>query len=218
MKILKISIGAVLAIAIAGCAWFGKDPKPPTVFEQTIYDIATNLVPKVAFQTQTVLVPIEVLVYKTNEVGVIVQHTNVVTIPTYELVTVTNQVEAYTLTPKQSSKDDAAALGGISNMVVPGSGGLITGIGLALLAAWGRIRSSKNTGAVLAQNIEGIREFVKSLPDGAKYDSAIVDFLQSHQLEQDVALQVIELLKRRVSNKEALNAAEEIKNGVEALK
>lgn len=218
MKTLKWFLGLFIVLTIAGCAWFGKDPKPPTAFEQTVYDIATNVAPRIAYVTNTVTLTNHVFEFRTNEVGVIVIRTNDVLVPKYEIVTITNQVETYTWTPKESSKADAVAVGGISNMIAPGSGGLVAGIALALLGAWGKVRSSKNTGAVLAQNIEGIREFVKSLPDGAKYDSAIVDFMQSHQLEEDVAFQVIDLLKKRVSNKEALNAAEEIKNGVAALK
>lgn len=218
MKTSKLSLSLLAALILSGCAWFGQDPKPPTTFEQTVYDIATNLVPRVAYRTNIVTITNQVAEFKTNEIGLIVVHTNVVTIPKYEILTITNQVESYTLVPKEAAKADAVAVGGIANMIVPGSGGIVTGVVLALLGAWGRIRSSKKTGAVLAQNIEGIREFIKSLPEGAKYDSAIVDFLQSHQLEQDVALQVIDLLQRRVSNKEAVNAAEEIKNGVAALK
>jgi hypothetical protein len=71
---------------------------------------------------------------------------------------------------------------------------------------------------VLAQNIESIREFVKTLPDGDKYDQAIVEFIQDNQREAGTLDAVVRLLERHVSHPQAVASVAEIKALLESLK
>lgn len=89
---------------------------------------------------------------------------------------------------------------------------------LGLLSAWGKLRSYKKTGGVLAQNIEAIRELVKTMPDGQKYDAAIVQYLEKHQMEAGAANKVLAILEQYVDNDKARGVAVELRNAIAALK
>lgn len=196
---------------------FGTNPSPPSRFEAGIFDVVTNRVTQVVTNNVSITNFVAQVVTVTNEVGVI--RTNVVlsteVIPQY--VTVTNIHEQYTFTPKQVVSDTAQTAGNIGNLIVPGSGGLIAGIIAGLAAAWARLRSAKQTGAVLAQNIETLRVFLKTLPNGAKYDSVLTQFMQANQAESGVLNQVLTILQNNVSNSDAQNAVREIQNALAEL-
>ena len=90
---------------------------------------------------------------------------------------------------------------------------------LALLGAWGHLRSYKagNTASAIAQEVETLREFIQALPNGTKYDTAITSWLQNHQMETGVAQQVVGILANSVSNPDAKVAANEIANTLASL-
>lgn len=127
---------------------------------------------------------------------------------------VTNFKPVYTYSPGPVVKDVQTGLG-----LIPGYGGLAgTAVGV-IAALWGWVRSSKNykTGANLAQSIETIREFVKQLPNGATYDSALTTWLQQHQADTGTVSDVLNLLSNDVSNPDAQIAAQQIREAIMAL-
>jgi hypothetical protein len=200
---------AFVAIAafIVGCKQFGENPSAPSRFEQVIFNVHTNLVDKIVLHTNEVVVEVPEIVKTTNVQNEVVWETNKVKVTTTEVTTETNKVPAYTLTPKDSVQSGIAAGSAVANGVVPGVGGLVGGILAGVYAMWGRLRSAKvkaddatETGGVLAQNIETIREFVKTLPQGEKYDTIIKTYLQQHQMEAGVGSDVLDLLKNYVNN------------------
>jgi UDP-N-acetylmuramyl tripeptide synthase len=102
------------------------------------------------------------------------------------------------------------------NLFAPGIGtiassGLLLVLGIfAHLRGVGNTAAANNTSATLAQEIEALREFIQTLPSGAKYDTAITAWLQQHQLQAGVATQVLGLLGNEVSNPDAKAAVTEI--------
>lgn len=183
-----IAIGTII-ILLAGCA-----TKPPTQFEQRMFNIETNIIPVLVVRTNVVIV--------TNLVGVTEFQTNIVT------TVKTN--ESYVYKPGAGAQEIAQTGGAIGNFF--GAGGVVsTGI-MGLFSIWGYLRSKKNyvTAANLAQTVETVREFVKALPNGAAYDTALVQFMQTHQAESGVLNQVLALLQREVSNPDAKIAADHI--------
>lgn len=210
---------ATIAITAVGCSLIGANPSAPNAAERYLFDIQTNLVAKTLFQTNVVDVTNHVVVFSTNEVGQIVTRTNEVVEKKYDLVTVTNMIEQYVLKDKPSTQAGVQAGGAMLNVVAPGAGGLFVGIAGAVLAAWRRLRSAKESGTVLAQNIEAIREFIKAaVPNGAQYDDAIVRFISEHQKEAGVAEFVVDLVKNRISNKDARASVSEIQGLLESFK
>jgi len=222
----KISAGAfflclpimLIGLLFAGCKLMGQNPSAPSKFEESLFTVQTNHAPKIVLQTNVIEVTKEVVLFKTNEVGQIVNYTNIYTVPKFDLITVTQQVETYTLAPRESSREAATMIGGVVNTFAPGIGTVVSGVLLGLLGGWAKVRSVKRTGGVLAQNIEAIREFVKTLPDGEKYDGVIVQYLEKHQHEAGAADSVLKLLENYVDNTQAKGAATELKNALASLK
>jgi hypothetical protein len=213
MKTLKITLGiASIALFVAGCSLIGANPKPPTKFEEGVFDIKTNVVTEVRTVTNHVQVPVEV--FHTNEVGVNVTNTIPQVVPQY--ITVTNHTEQYLYTPKQIVTDTATTAGTIGNIVAPGIGGIVTGILGGVIAMWGKLRSTKQVGTTLAQNIQTIREFLKTIPNGDKYDTLITQFMQKHQAEQGVLQQVVGILGE-IDRSDAKVAAQELQASLTAL-
>jgi len=217
----------LLSLFFAGCA-----TRPPTSAEQGFFNIQTNYVPVVqiktnvfdVFQTNTVVVtqtnvisspnlpaPIFQVVYKTNEAIMITQQTNTVTI--------TNQLAAgYVYTPGPGAKVIQEVGTGVGNIF--GVGGIVgTALG-ALFSLWGYVRSKKSllTATNLAQTIETIREFVKSLPNGSTYDNELINWMTTNQANAGVLQDVLKLLENQVSNPDAKEGAAHIASIIEALK
>lgn len=200
-----------------GCA-----SRPPTVLERRYFDIQTNVVPVV--QVQTNIVPITLLqtntITVTNVQGVLEVRTNIVLIPAYQTntITVTNRQESYVYTPGAGASEIQQVGGAIGSLF--GVGGIVsTAIG-AFFSLWGYGRSKKNyvTAANVAQTVEVLREFIKSLPDGSAYDTALVQWMQAHQAEAGVMNQVIDILQRDVNNPDAIVAAQQVRNTINALR
>lgn len=186
---MKSFIALTPVLLILGCSAVGRNPSPPTKLEQGIFNVQTNYVTEVS----TNVAP-QVVAGVTNWV------TNVVSqvMPQY----------TYTLGPGgQAIKDTGSAIGNLF-----GVGGLVS-TGLAgLLGIWAKLRSSKNydTAANTAQIVETLRQFIKGLPNGAAYDTALTQFMMQHQSEAGVLAQVTQILAAEVSNPDAKVAAAEI--------
>lgn len=213
-----IITASILSILITGCALFGANPKGPSKFEQAIFQTVTNVVEREVVVLKTNTVSEVFFHWKTNEVGIIVPHTNEILIQKYELLTVTQKVEQYTMMPSTNTVANVGAAGAIANTFAPGAGTIFGGILLGALSAWAKMRSAKNAAPVLAQNIETIREFIKTLPDGAKYDKALTDWMASNQQEVGSADAILKILNSYVNNAEAKGTVAEIQAALAALK
>jgi len=207
---------AILALCLAGCGTFGSSPSAPTPLEKTVFTTITNY--------QVVVKNVVIPVYQTNNAYQLVTITNTVgqVVPMYVTNTLiqtawqTNAVLATnaTYTLSTSPGTVAAVQGGaaIVNAFAPGIGTIASGIILALFGGWSYLRGSKqgDTSAALAQEVETLRGVLQSLPNGAKYDTVITSWLQSHQVEAGVATQVLKLLKDNVSSPDAKSAVQGI--------
>jgi len=214
-----ITLGAALAasvVLISGCI-----TAPPTRFESGLFDITTNKV--VTVETNYHVIP----VYQTNLVKRTVTETNYVNSePVVNIITLTNEQrvvtwvtnavtqsvtnDAYVYKPGAGAQEITNTASAVGNLF--GVGGLVSsGMGI-LWGIWASMRSSKRyaTAANTAQIVEGMREFIKQLPNGEAYDLALVQWMQAHQAEAGVTQQVIELLKKNVSNPDAKMAAEQV--------
>jgi len=221
-----IAVAGLVAILLPGCI-----TGPPTERESRYYNTETNFTPFVTVKTNVfeVYQTNTVVVTKTNEVVMpgapapifqVVHLTNEIVNVSYETnrVSVTNQVEGYVLTPGPGAKAVAETAGAVGNLF--GVGGITSTVVMSLFSLWGYARSKKSllTAANLAQSVETIREFVKALPNGAQYDNELVNWLTQHQAESGVLNNVLDLLKKEVSNDDAKNAAQHIQTILEALK
>lgn len=194
----------------------------PTKFEEAVFEVKTNYASSDVVITNYVvkIQTLDLVTVTTNQVNEVITKTNLVQveIPVPVLVHTNIQIPQYTYTTSSNTVDTVKTVGSVVNTFAPGVGELVGGVLLGLFAMWGKLRSSKNTGVTLAQNIEAIREFVKTLPDGAKYDQVIVEYLQKHQNEMGAAKSVLALLEKYVSNTEAKGTVQELKNALETLK
>ena len=210
------------AIILAGCSTTGS---PPTAFEQKFFDVKTNVLEITVLKTN--IVPIttyttnEITITVTNKHGVTEYQTNLVLVPKVVLQEViqpfTNRVPYYDWTPSTNANQIAQTGGAIGGLF--GYGGLISTGLLGIFGIWAKMRSSRNyaTAANMAQTIETIRSFVQSLPRGAEYDAALVQWMQAHQAEAGVLDQVLEILKNDVSNPDARFAAQQLDAALHAL-
>lgn len=223
MKI-KICLAALVGLAIAliaGCA-----SKPPSAFEQRYFNITTNP-PVLAVVTNYV----PVTLYKTNEVvqtvtnlqNVVEFRTNLIPVAVgtnVQAVTslVTNEPETYNLKPKPEAIQPIQTVGGLIGNLF-GAGGLVTTAIGAAFSLWGFMRSKKTyaTATDLAQIIETVRSFVRQLPNGANYDSALVNFMVQHQAEAGTINQVATIVANEVNTSDAQVAAEHIRQGLASL-
>lgn len=195
----------------------------PTRLETKLFDIQTNYVDAVILRTNVIWTTNTFTVTKTvtneNNVVVPVFVTNAIPVPLYSVTTITQQVPTYVFsqgTNAQGVKDTAAAIG---NIAMPGVGGPIAG-GVAglILAGWQWFRNRKSTAAAASgvQAVEVARNLVKSLPNGATYDAAYVQWLQRHQVELGVLPQVLDLMKTTLDTNSTRQTTDQIKAAVAA--
>lgn len=204
------SLLTLLLIAGIGCAGMFSGKKAPNAFEQRHFETTTNYIDEIASKA--------VEIKATNSIpqadGTVVESITAETVTVFE----TNSIPVYTLAAKAESVEDAQVIGSIANLVAPGSGPLVGGLLAGMLGLWARLRSHKKTGTVLAQNIQGIRAFIKSsVPEGTKYDAALTEWMSDKQTETGTVNAVLSILQRHVNNKDARAAALEMENLLKAL-
>ena len=206
----------VAMLAIHGCA-----SRPPTQFEQGIFDIRTNVVPVVEVRTN--IVPVTIVqtnvVTVTNVTGVAEFKTNLIPVFLYQtnVVTTTNLSESYLYTPGAGAANVRQVGTEVGNVF--GVGGMVgTALG-ALFSLWGYMRSRKSlvTAANIAQTVETMREFIKSLPNGQQYDNELVNWMTTNQANAGVLQNVITLIQQQVSNRDAQDAAAHIQDIIKGL-
>jgi hypothetical protein len=93
-------------------------------------------------------------------------------------------------------------------------------LGITLLAGlYGYLRSYKNgqTGNALSQEMETVLEFIKALPNGATYATALTNFMAAHQSDAGVVSQVGNILANDISNPDAKVAAQQVIDAINAL-
>lgn len=215
-RLIIIAGSLLLTVAVvAGCKAIGDNPTPPTALESKLFDIVTNQVPQIVTKTNTVNVTNVVELPSTN--GAVIQQTNIVT--QTNVVTQTNQVSEYQYTPKPVINGTIQSVGAASGPFTAGWGTIIAG-GLSLLyGAWAHLRSTKtgNTALVLTQQIEAIRDFILTLPNGTKIDTAVTQFMQQHQTEAGVAQEVLKLIKDNTSDPTAVGLAAQLQAAINDL-
>lgn len=226
-RLLAIPFFLGLPLIIASCGTFGSNPSAPSATEQQFFNTVTNYVqvPVIVLQTNltTVTLTNTVTILQTNSLGQIGIVTQQVAVPIIvpQILTVTNYATQtnYTLTPNTTTTSIATTAGSVANLVVPGGGGIVT-LGITLLAGiYGYLRSYKNgkTGNALSQEMETVLEFIKALPNGDTYKTALTDFLAKHQADVGVVSQVTSILANDVSNPDAKVAAEQVVQAINAL-
>lgn len=218
LAIITLSLALTVLTLTGGCATMsGK--QGPTKFETVLFETKTNYVEEV--------VVVQEEVWTTNVVEEVIVNESNITVTNFvetvdvqvNYVTETNVVEVFEHTVKDEVKADAAIVGGVINTFAPGVGGLVSSLLIGGLGVWARMRSYKKSGTVLAQNIEAIREFIKtSVPDGQVYDQALVKFMKEHQTEAGAVNNVMLLLQKYVRNKDAKEGAQEIQGLINSLK
>lgn len=220
----------VPVLLFLGCQLFGKNPAPPTAFDQKAFNIVTNVVYKIENVTNRVPVyetnyQVEVITITNAEKQVVqVFATNFIPLVTFSnlVVTVTNRVEQYDYTPNATTKNTAAVAGTLSNLGVPGIGSLVTALLVGAAGAYGKMRStlktSEKANEVLAQGVETAREVIYTTPQGAQLDAAFKNWLIQHQQSAGILGAVSEIVKDNVNSSAAQGAANLIKAQVDAAK
>ena len=162
---------------------------PPTKVENSFFMVATSSVPIVTWKTNIMSGP--------NG-----------PIPVIEATT--NWVEAYDFTPGANAQAVIETGTTIGNFF--GVGGIVGTLLTALFGVWAKMRSSTNrkTAAVLAQIIEAGRQLMDTTPQGKQLEGEWVSWMQKHQTETGVILEVAKLLKQVVDNESAKRVADEL--------
>lgn len=205
----------VLLLAVAGCKLFGANPAPPTKIEANAFDIATNVVTQVVTRTNTVTTTN--IVNVPTSIGVPFYQTNFVT--TTNVVTSTNQVEQYQYTPKPATVETVTQLGTAVAPFTAGWGSIISGALVGLYGLWAHLRSTKKgaTNVVLTQDIEAIRDFILTLPQGSQIDTAVTQFMQQHQVEAGVAKEVMSLIEGNTTNPTVVGISKTLQDAIDEL-
>lgn len=207
-----LTVGLLVGL-ISGCSQFGS---APNAFEQVVFTTITNYQDVVTMKTNTVQELVQR--WETNQVGQIVSVTNFETVTLFRYET--NKQPVYDHVVSDAAKADVAVVGTAVNTFFPGFGGLVSTGLMGILAGWAQYRSSKRgrTSETLSQEVQTLLEFIKLLPNGPGYKEAITKWLQEHQVEQDVASQVLGLISKHVDKDEAKDAVVEIQKHLEAMR
>lgn len=211
---IAINLCAV-AIVFTGCKLFGSSPSAPTPTEAKIFDITTNMAPQVVMRTNVVTTTN--VVNAPSPSGAPMFSTNFVTAT--NIITLTNQVEQYQYTPKPVAVATTTELGSAVAPFTAGWGSIISGILVGAYGLWAHLRSTKQTAtsSALTQEIEAIRTFILTLPQGTKIDSAVTQFMQQHQVEAGVASQVLALIKGYSSDPTVTGVAAQLQDVINTL-
>lgn len=213
---MLINLSAV-AILFAGCKMFGANPTPPSPTEAKFFDISTNVVPQIVTRTNVVTTTNVVNVPNPIGGGIPFFTTNFVTAT--NVVEQTNQVEQYTYTPKPAAVATTTELGNAVAPFTAGWGSIISGALVGLYGLWAHLRSTKkgDTALALTQEIEALRDFVLTLPQGTKIDAAVTQFMQQHQMEAGVASEVLKLIKDNTSDPTVVGVAAQLQTAINDL-
>lgn len=204
-----------VALVVTGCKFMSG---PPTAVERKFFDFETNQVARIVTVTNMVSETNYTTVNTTNEVNQIIPKVveHVVSVPVVHDVT-NYYNETVKWTPNTNAMAVAQTGGAIANVAVPGAGALVLGILGGIATMWGKLRGARQisdqhekTSGVLAQDVEAIREFLWTLPNGDKYDEAIKQFMRAHQKETGVVQNVVNLLKNTVDETDAKGQLSEI--------
>jgi hypothetical protein len=216
--IVSLLTAFFIALCLWGCA------SAPTKLEQGLFDIKTNYVPVVVLQTNTVWQTNAVIETRTltNAQNVVIPFyvTNTVTIPSYSLVTVTQQIPQYEYLPGAGSSNATAIGGSIGNIASPGVGGPIAAAVLSLVfGAWRWVRSNKATATATntAQVVEVARDLIKTLPNGQSYDAVLVNWMQGHQAEAGVTAEILDILAKNVDSDAAKETVKQLQSALTAI-
>jgi hypothetical protein len=214
---LEQTLLAVLIIAAiaTGCTMFCKNPSPPTQTEARAFDIQTNMVPQIVTRTNTVTTTNVVNV--PSPTGVPILSTNFVT--TTNVVTQTNQVEQYVYNTRPEVQNTVTQFGTAVAPFTAGWGSIVSGALVGLYGLWAHLRSTKkgDTALALTQEIEALRDFVLTLPQGTKIDAAVTQFMQQHQTESGVAQEVLKLIKDNTGDPTVVGVAAQLQNAINDL-
>ncbi len=214
LNTIAISL-AIIVAAVTGCQLLGDKPSPPSQAEAKAFDITTNFVPQIVTKTNVVTTtnivnvpsPFPFPVYSTN------------TVTSLNVVTVTNQVEEYQYKPKPAVVETTTQLGTAVAPFTAGWGSIISGALVGLYGLWAHLRSTKkgDTALALTQEIEAVRDFILTLPQGSKIDSAVTQFMQQHQTESGVAQEVLNLIKGNTSDPTVVGVAAQLQAAINEL-
>lgn len=214
LKKIVFSLCAIAAI-VTGCQLLGKNPSPPTQAEARLFDIQTNTIPIVVTRTNTVTTTNVVNV--PSPTGIPMFATNFVTAT--NVVTQTNQVEEYTYNKRPAVEATATQLGTAVAPFTAGWGSIVSGALVGLYGVWAHLRSTKkgDTALVLTQEIEAVRDFILTLPQGTKIDAAVTQFMQQHQTESGVAQEVMKLIKDNTDDPTVVGVATQLQTAINDL-
>lgn len=216
-KRLNITILSLCAIAgvITGCQMFGKNPSPPSATEAKLFDIQTNTVPQVVTRTNTVTTTNVVNVPSPS--GVPMFATNFITAT--NVVTQTNQIEEYQYNKRPAVEATTTQLGTAVAPFTAGWGSILSGALVGVYGLWAHLRSTKkgDTALVLTQEIEAVRDFILTLPQGTKIDAAVTQFMQQHQTESGVAQEVMKLIKDNTDDPTVVGVATQLQTAINDL-
>jgi len=187
-------VSLILSVSLLGLV-SGCRLAPTTGF---IFDARTNTVPVVTNYTVTV--------QETNALG---------TVETRHLVTWQTNIESqitYTVSTNAAALTQTA--GRVTNLFAPGWGELAGALGLGVLSAWARFRSSIKKGekgnAVLAQGIETLLAIVETTPQGAQLAAQMKLKLAKEQGLAGVANEIARIVETYVDNDAAREAARKV--------
>lgn len=216
-SLLATGVALLVTLAIyTGCSTIGASPKPPSATEAKLYQVETNFIP--ATVTVTNILRQTNVVTLTNQVDNTVTTTNVVSVtPVVSQVETNQAVYIYHNNPQVTGT--LAALGQASGPFTGGIGTFVAG-GLALLyGLWGQARSTKlkGTAVALTQEIEAVRDYILTLPQGTKIDAAVTGFMQQHQVEAGVASQVMTLIEGNTSNPTVVGVSQSLQAAIDEL-
>jgi len=214
-KLTLLAATFTAIVLAAGCSMFGANPTPPTPTEARLFNIETNVVPQIV--TRTNVVTSVNVVTVTNGGGIPILTTHVFN--TTNTVTATNQVEEYQYTPKPATVSTVTQLGNAVAPFTTGWGSIISGALVGLYGLWAHLRSTKkgDTALALTQEIEALRDFVLTLPQGTKIDTAVTQFMQQHQMEAGVATEVLGLIKGNTSDPTVVGVAAQLQAAINEL-
>jgi hypothetical protein len=236
LGILLGFLGFLALILLSGCA-----STTPTAFEQKVYAIETNYLPRVVIVTNVVektnwaTVVVTNKVDVVNQVPVMIPVTNLVLHYEYE----TNVVRETNLVPiyyyAGPSTNAVLATGIAQTIAAPfGWAGIVGTVLGGLLSAFAGYRNAQNkalaadananaiqsaaTSAALAQIIETGRQFLQLTPQGAQLDTQWKNWMIQHQLETNTIQDVLKLLGGAVDYDSAKIVAAKLAEMIEERK